>query len=71
MKGFSITATALRPTILGAVGKAWDEVSVSFDRFCLAAGIRGLLRWLIFRRDPRAPRNSLALSRGSVWSRSI
>jgi transposase-like protein len=24
------------------VGKAWDEVSVSFDRFCLAAGIEAL-----------------------------
>jgi hypothetical protein len=24
------------------VGKAWDEVSVSFDRFCLAAGIASL-----------------------------
>jgi putative transposase len=27
---------------LRAVGKAWDEVSVSFDRFCLAAGIDAL-----------------------------
>jgi putative transposase len=26
----------------GAVGKAWDEVSASFDRFCLAAGIDAL-----------------------------
>jgi len=24
------------------VGKAWDEVSASFDRFCLAAGIETL-----------------------------
>jgi putative transposase len=24
------------------VGKAWDEVSASFDRFCLAAGIEAL-----------------------------
>jgi putative transposase len=39
MKKSSTTATALPPTILGAVGKAWDEVSVSLDRFCLAAGI--------------------------------
>jgi putative transposase len=42
MKRFSTTSTALPPTVLGAVGKAWDEVSVSFDRFCLAAGIEAL-----------------------------
>jgi putative transposase len=39
MKRFSTTATALPPTTLGAVGKAWEEVSASFDHFCLAAGI--------------------------------
>jgi putative transposase len=27
---------------MGAVGKAWHEVSASFDRFCLAAGIDAL-----------------------------
>jgi hypothetical protein len=27
---------------MGAVGKAWDAVSVSFDRFCLTAGIEVL-----------------------------
>jgi hypothetical protein len=27
---------------MGAVGKAWDAVSVSFDRFCLTAGIEAL-----------------------------
>jgi putative transposase len=42
MRTFSTTATALPPTVLGAVGKAWDEVSVSFDRFCLAAGMEAL-----------------------------
>ena len=42
MKRFSTTATALPPTVPGAVGKAWDEVSVSFDRFCLAAGMEAL-----------------------------
>ena len=42
MKRFSTTATALPPTTLRAVDKAWDEVSVSFDRFCLAAGIEAL-----------------------------
>lgn len=42
MRTFSTTAAALPPTVLGAVGKAWDEVSVSFDRFCLAAGMEAL-----------------------------
>ena len=42
MKRFSTTGTALPPTPLRAVGKAWDEVSVSFDRFCLAAGMEAL-----------------------------
>jgi transposase len=27
---------------MGAVDKAWDAVSVSFDRFCLTAGIEAL-----------------------------
>ena len=39
MRTFSTTATTLPLTTLPAVGKAWGEVSVSFDRFCLAAGI--------------------------------
>src|SRR5580700_3003141 len=42
MKRVSTTATALPSTNMGAVGKAWDEVSASFDRFCLAAGIDAL-----------------------------
>jgi putative transposase len=42
MKRFSTTATALPPTTLGAVGKAWEGVSASFDHFCLAAGIEAL-----------------------------
>ena len=42
MRTFSTTATALPATTLRAVGKAWDEVSMSFDRFCLAAGIEAL-----------------------------
>ena len=39
MKRFITTLTALPPV---PVGKAWDEVSASFDRFCLAAGIETL-----------------------------
>ena len=42
MKRFSTTATALPASVLGPVGKAWDEVSASFERFCLAAGIEAL-----------------------------
>src|SRR5207244_9784020 len=42
MKRFTTTATALPPSVLGPVGMAWDEVSASFDRFCLAAGIEAL-----------------------------
>jgi putative transposase len=42
MKRVSTTSIALAATDTGAVGKAWDEVSASFDRFCLAAGIDAL-----------------------------
>src|SRR6202166_3095065 len=42
MKRVSTTSIALAPTDTGAMGKAWDEVSASFDRFCLAAGIDAL-----------------------------
>ena len=36
------TATALPPAVLSPVGKAMEEISASFDRFCLAAGIEAL-----------------------------
>jgi putative transposase len=42
MKRISTTPTVLPGTDMGAVGKAWDEVSASFDRFCLAAGVDAL-----------------------------
>ena len=42
MKRVSTTSIALPPTDVGAVGKTWHEVSASFDRFCLAAGIDAL-----------------------------
>src|ERR1700730_5764648 len=35
MKKAITPLTALPPTGMGAVDKAWDGVSVSFDRFCL------------------------------------
>src|SRR5271165_4731981 len=42
MKKAITPLTALPPTGMGAVDKAWDAVSVSFDRFCLAAGMEAL-----------------------------
>src|ERR1700674_626300 len=42
MKRVSTTPKVLPSTNRGAVGKAWDEVSGSFDRFCLATGIEAL-----------------------------
>jgi putative transposase len=39
MKRITTIATALPPV---PVGKAWEEVSASFDRFCLATGIETL-----------------------------
>src|ERR1700758_1129851 len=42
MKKAITPLTALPPTGMGAVDKAWDAVSVSFDRFCLTAGIEAL-----------------------------
>jgi hypothetical protein len=41
MKKVSTTPKVLPSTNRGAVGKAWDEMSGSFDRFCLAARRRG------------------------------
>jgi hypothetical protein len=42
MKRVNTTSTAMPSTNIGAAGKAWDEVSASFDRFCLAAGVEAL-----------------------------
>src|SRR5262252_886417 len=42
MKRVSTTETALPPIKAGAVGKAWDDVSASFERFCLTSGIEAL-----------------------------
>ena len=50
MKTNITTATALPPAVLepvlGAVGKAFEEVSASFDRFCLAAGVEALSKMM-------------------------
>jgi putative transposase len=42
MKRVSTTPTVLTATDIGAACEAWDEVSASFDRFCLAAGVDAL-----------------------------
>ena len=42
MKKAITPLTALAPTGMGAVDKAWDAVSISFDRFCLTAWIEAL-----------------------------
>jgi len=42
MRNNTITATALPALTVSPVGKAMEEVSASFDRFCLAAGIEAL-----------------------------
>src|SRR5207248_26776 len=50
MKTNITTATALPRAVLepvlGPVGKAFEEVSASFDRFCLAAGIEALSKMI-------------------------
>ena len=72
MKRFSTTATALPPEILRPVGKAWEEVSASFDRFCLAAGIEALGTML--ERDAQeacGPRHARGEARrGHRWGRT-
>src|SRR5260221_8700013 len=42
MKKAIPSLTGLPPTGMGAVDKGWDGGSVSFDRFCLRAGIEAL-----------------------------
>src|ERR1700736_2676832 len=42
MKKATTPLTASPLTGMGAVGKAWEAGSVSFDRFCLTAGIEAL-----------------------------
>ena len=42
MKINSTTAAALPALALSSVGKAMEDVSAGFDRFCLAAGIEAL-----------------------------
>jgi len=68
----STTATALPSATMSPVGKALEEVSASFDRFCLAAGIETLGEMM--ERDAAAacgPRHSRAETRrGYRWGRT-
>src|SRR6201984_2517157 len=54
------------------VGKAWDEVSASFDRFCLAAGIETLGAMMeADAAPPGGPRHSPGAGRlGHRWGRT-
>jgi len=66
------TATALPARVTSPVGKAMEEVSASFDRFCLAAGIEVLGEMM--QRDAAeacGPRHSRAEARrGHRWGRT-
>jgi putative transposase len=72
MKSNTTTATALPPAVLSPVGKAMEEVSTSFDRFCLAAGIEALGEMMA--KDAAhacGPRHSRAETRrGYRWGRT-
>src|SRR6476619_2503406 len=69
MKTSTIKTNAMPNT---PVGKAWDEVSASFDRFCLAAGIETLDAMM--EADAEAacgPRHSRSADRlGHRWGRT-
>jgi putative transposase len=69
MKRFTTITTAM-PT--SPVGKAWEEVSASFDRFCLAAGLETL--GAMMERDAEetcGPRHSRGQERrGHRWGRT-
>ena len=72
MRRNSTTAIALPPVGRSAVGEAWNVVSASFDRLCLAAGIEALGTMLerdaeeaCGRRDARG-----AGRRGHRWGRA-
>src|SRR5215204_4469589 len=66
----SIMMTSAMPS--APVGKAWEEVSASFDRFCLAAGIETL--GAMMEADAEAacgPRHSRSADRrGHRWGRT-
>src|SRR5258706_14220844 len=69
MKRFSTNTTA---TPSGPVGKAFEEVSASFERFCLAAGVETLSAML--EKDAEegcGPRHARGVGRlGDRWGRT-
>jgi hypothetical protein len=76
MKVSITTATALPPLVLepvlGSVDKAFEDVTVSFDRFCLTAGIKALGEMM--EKDAQeacGPRHSRSQERsGYRWGRT-
>src|SRR5215211_3529121 len=67
------TSTMMRTAIPRApVGKAWEEVSTSFDRFCLAAGIETLNTMMeTDAEEACGPRHSRSEDRrGHRWGRT-
>jgi putative transposase len=76
MKSNITTATALPPSVLepvlGSVDKAFEDVTRSFDRFCLAAGIKALGEILENEAaESCGPRHSRAKERsGYRWGRT-
>ena len=67
MKKVSTTSIASPPTGMGAVGKAWDAVSVSFDRFCLMAGIEALGAPTFAQRHGYSPHLTLHANLAIIW----
>jgi putative transposase len=71
MHSYSTTMTALPPGVL-TTGEAWEQVSTSFDRFCLSAGIETLTAMM--ERDAQEVCGSrherVAGRRGHRWGRT-
>src|SRR5215831_6088673 len=72
MKTISTTAAVFTSPAIDAVGKAFEEVSASFERFCLAAGIEVL--GVMMEKDTEeacGPRHCRSASRrGYRWGRT-
>src|SRR6266436_4717379 len=72
MKTISTNAAVFSSRAIDAVGKAFEEVSASFERFCLAAGIDAL--GAMMEKDAEeacGPRHCRSTSRrGYRWGRT-
>ena len=69
MKRHSTTEIALPPANAGAVGKAWEDVSASFERFRLTAGIEALSAMMEEAEELCGPRH--ARGEGSQVRRAV